>query len=286
MKKLIVLIALLIGAAPLCRAGREIEKPLPQYSDDIANILQSIPSPLEICFLIKEISKDYNKSNLNNPSFVGNYTMSHKMALNLGVYSTDLGYVNLYGQTQDVNAYLDAVRKLAQGLDIERFFDYNHIKELANSKSNLKELLAVTQRNFEQITVHLGDQKRESISILMLTGGWIEALYLTTLVYEKTKDAKLKEKIGEQKVTLEQIRRVLNIYEDKPNYRTLVLELEQLSKIYEGVEITTGGGPAKVKEVNKELVISEGNVSEVKISERQLANITSLLRGIRDKMVR
>lgn len=255
-------------------------------SGDVANILQSIPSPLEISSLIKKVGGKYDQSHLNNPKFVSNYTMSHKKALNLGIFSTDLGYANLYDQRQDILNYLDAVKSLANGLGIGQFFDYEQIKKLANSSNNIPELLKVTQQNFEKITRHLETSRRESVSVLILTGSWIEALYLTTLVYESTKDTRLKEKIGEQKITLEQIRKVINLYSDKPNFRGIIRDLEQLSLVYKKVSITKKDGKPVFKQNGGEIVFTGGERTNVQISDGDLATISSLARGIRDKMIK
>ncbi len=266
--------------------GGEQSVVTPISGEIIIDILQSIPSPLEISLLIKEIGTEYNRGDLSDHTFVTNYNTSFKQALNLGVYSTDLGYANLYGKNQDVIDYLNSVKKLADNLNIGQFFDYNTIKQLAQSSNNLDSLLQMTQQNFEKINVHLQEQRRENLSILILTGGWVEALYLSTLVYDKTQDKQLREKIGEQKVALEQILLVLDIYKTKPNFSSLIKDLKELSKIYARVKITiTKGEPIMIEE-NGELIIKQGSKSEVEIDEKDLESIASLLKSIRNKIIK
>lgn len=260
---------------------------VPKVSNEIiVDILQSIPSPLELSLLIQKIGTDYNRASLSDPTRVANYNNSFRQSLSLGVYSTDLGYANLYGKNQDVLDFLNSVKELADNLNIGQFFDYNTIKKLAQSSSNLDSLLRITQQNFEKINVHLQDQKREHLSILILTGGWIEGLYLSSLVYEKTKNPQLREKIGEQKVALEQILLVLDIYKTKPNFGVLIDDLKELQKIYNRVKITiTAGDPVMVESKNGELIIEQGTVSTVEIDEKDLESIISLLKSIRNKII-
>jgi hypothetical protein len=182
--------------------------------------------------------------------------------------------------------FLDAVKDLAEKLSIGQFFDYNTIKKLAQSSSNLDSLLRITQQNFEKINVHLQDQKRENLSILILTGGWIEGLYLSSLVYEKTKNPQLREKIGEQKLALEQILLVLDVYKTKPNFSVLIDDLKELQKIYNRVKITIQQGEPVMVEKNGELVIEQGTVSTVEIDEKDLESILSLLKSIRNKNIK
>jgi hypothetical protein len=75
--------------------------------------------------------------------------------------------------------------------------------------------LLITTKNFNNINGYLQQQKRANLSILILTGGWLEALHITCQVVEKNpnNDA-LKERIGEQKIILENIMLLLS----KPYY--------------------------------------------------------------------
>jgi len=260
---------------------------LPQISDDlVANIMQSIPSPIETSFLIKGIGAPYNVSNLNDPNLVTNYNTNYSQALNLGVYSTDLGFANLYDKNQDVLNYLNAVKKLADNLGIGQYFDYKTIKELASSSGNVEQLLQLTQQNLEKIHNHLNEQKRESLTILILTGGWVEALYLTTLVHQKSNNKELKDRIGEQKIALEQILTILDVYKTKPNFATLIADLKELNKIYSKVQIKTTVGKPTQKVVNGEIITEDNTVSTVIIQDADVQAITSMVKSIRNKIIK
>jgi hypothetical protein len=299
MKKLNVVFALLLlfgCSAQEANTEESLESTAPtvieaaplQLSDDIvAGIMQSIPSPIETSLLIKETGAAYSVSSLNDPTIVTTYNDSYRQALNLGVYSTDLGFANLYDKNQDVLNFLNSVKTLADKLNIGQFFDYKTIKELASSSGNVEKLLQLTQQNFERINSHLNDQKRENLSILILTGGWTEALYLTTLVHQKTKNKKLKEKIGEQKVALDQILLVLDFYKNKPNFPSLIADLKELQKVYNRVEIKTiSTGKPVTKEVNGELVVEDATVSQINITDADVDLITSLTKSIRSKIIK
>ena len=83
----------------------------PAISEDvIADIIQQIPSPLEISTLLKEAETKYDKSHLNDPENISNYNSNFKKALALGIYGTDLGYTNIYGQNQDALFYLNSIK--------------------------------------------------------------------------------------------------------------------------------------------------------------------------------
>jgi len=253
----------------------------------INDIIQSIPSPLEISILIKDMA-EYNKSMLNNPDDVTKYNTQYKQALNLGVYGTDLGYANINGKNQHALSFLSSVKKLADGLSIGQFFDYNTIKKLAESNNNLDSLILTTTTNFEKINYNLRQQKREHLSILLLTGGWVEAVYLTVEVYKGMAEPNplLREKIGEQKIVLDQILLVLDVYKKKPNFSTLINDLSELQKIYDQIEIETIYAPPTMKEVNGTLVIVDNTTSTIKITDADIEKISSLIKSIRSKVIK
>ena len=48
----------------------------------------------------------------------GNYVTNKSMALNLGIYTCDLSFASLYEQTQLIIDYMNAAKKMADGLGI------------------------------------------------------------------------------------------------------------------------------------------------------------------------
>ncbi|TAF35402.1 MAG: hypothetical protein EAZ57_04930 [Cytophagales bacterium] len=260
----------------------------PSVSPEVIDeIIQSIPSPLEVSMLIKSVEKEYRKDGLNSPKSADSYTTNYQKALNLGVYSTDLGYGNIYGKSQESLEYLNAVKRLADGLAIGQFFDYATIKRLAASNENIDSLLTITQTNFEKINQHLRQQKRESLSILILTGGWLEAVYLTAQVYNSSKDPKLKEKLGEQKLVLKQILLVLDIFKNQPNFNEIITDLNELDKIYNNINISvTKGQPKTTIDADGNLVFVSNDITTVTISDQDVDTITSLIKSIRGKIIK
>lgn len=263
-----------------------------QDDDIISTILQSIPSPLELSQLIKEVGTDYNLGFLNASTSVNNYNTSYRQALNLGIYSTDLGYCNLYNKNQDILNYLSSVKDLANDLGIGQYFDAETIKKLVGDRNNLEALINTTQQNFEKINTHLREEKREYQSVLLLTGGWVESVYITTLVYKQTKAKggakveKLKEKIGEQKLTLEQLVLVLEIYKSKPSFDGLVTDFKELQKVYNRVQITSKQVPITTVIVNGAPETSGGAITTVTMSDADLELIATQLTNIRNKIIK
>ena len=81
-------------------------------------IFYSLPSPLETAMILKRAGAKYNEEILNSADNTSRYNTNKSMALNLGIYSTDLSYASLFDQTQASIRYMTASKKMAEGLGI------------------------------------------------------------------------------------------------------------------------------------------------------------------------
>ncbi|HEY9044687.1 MAG TPA: hypothetical protein VIN08_02280 [Ohtaekwangia sp.] len=256
-------------------------------SEVIGDILQQIPSPLEISVLLKESGKKYNGTYLNSADNTSKYNSNYKKALNLGIYGTDLGYTNIYEQNQDGVKYMASIKDLANGLSIGQFFDIETIGRLATNSKNLDSLLLITTQNFNTINSYLQTQGRANLSVLFLTGGWLEALHITCEVATANPDNKqLKETIGEQKIILENIILLLSFYkESDQNMASLLTDMEELKKIYDKVKITYTYKESTFEVVDGVMVIKDNSTSTIEITPEDIASIRAATSSIRTKII-
>ena len=253
----------------------------------IAEILQQIPSPLEISVLLKESGKKYNAGYLNSPDNISKYNSNYKKALNLGIYGTNLGYTNIYEQNKDGVSYIGVIKKLADGLSIGQFFDIETIGRLATNSKNLDSLLLITTQNFNSINHYLQTQGRANLSVLLLTGGWLEAVHITCNVAASDPDNKeLQEKIGEQKVILNNIISLLTFYKDTDqNMASLLTDMEELKKVFDKVNITYTYKESTFEIVDGVMVIKDNSSTTIDITLENVNEIRTLLGSIRNKII-
>lgn len=289
MKKPYLLLTLFLLSFAFCAndVAANTHKPNSNFQSDdlISQIIQSIPSPLEVTMLMKEQTLVYDRTKLNDPDNRSKYNQNVDKAINLGIYSTDLGYANIYGQTQDAIRYLRAVNDLAEALNIAEHFDYKLLKELAESTddNNLAKLIETTTVNFEKVNNDLREEQgRPHLSILLLTGGWIEATYLMTLINERNPSQVIKEKIAEQKLVLDRLVLALQIYRDKPGMEDIHNEMVSLQRVYDEIEIEIieDSEPTQ-RVVGDQIVIEDGARSNVIMDDGHIQEITTIIRNIR-----
>ena len=261
----------------------EDEHTVTSINDSLMQTLNSIPSPIETAFQIQKSGGEYNKSFLNHTDNRENYLTATQQALNLGIYSADLAYINIY-KSNDVLQYLTVVSRIAEDLGIGKFFDLQSMSELAKHDNNLDSLLQVTTDNFETINAHLQEQEQSHLSMLMLTGGWLEGLHLINSVYQDKPSEELKERIGEQKFVLGQIVMLVKYFKGKNStISNLYSKLEELNKIYSQIEIKT------IKSDKVDYIFEDGlriavprSSSKVMITDAQVKEIIAKANSIRN----
>jgi len=260
----------------------------PTISNEVLeSIVQQIPSPLEVSVLLKEAGTQYDASILNSTDNISKYNSNYEKALNLGVYGTDLGYTNIYEQNQDAIFYLNAIKDLADGLSIGQFFNFGVIKRLATNSRNLDSLLLITTINFNNINSYLQEQQRANLSVLLLSGGWVEALHIMCKVSEKNPgNMELRERIGEQKIILESIMLLLSFYsEDNPYINDLREKLLTLQEKFDAIQITQTYEESTLKEVNGIVTIENNSTSTVNITDEDVKAIIATTTSIRESII-
>jgi len=256
-------------------------------SGEVSDILHRIPSPLEISVLLRESGKSYDASFLNSPDNAGRYNTNHRKALNLGIYGTDLGYTNIYEQSQDGIRYLSTIKDLADELNIGQFFKMETIQRLAANSKNLDSLLLITTQNFNDINQYLQTQNRSNLSVLFLTGGWLEALHITCEVEKANpNNRQLLETIGEQKIILDNIMQLLSLYKgSEQNMDGLLEDMQILKRSFEKVIITSVYKPSTYELIDGVMVVKDNSSSTVEITQADVENIRAATNTIRIKII-
>ncbi|OFX77507.1 MAG: hypothetical protein A2X12_10725 [Bacteroidetes bacterium GWE2_29_8] len=263
----------------------EKSKKVQVAKEEVVRLLKSFPSPLEITSLIKQSGAGYDEDILNNVNKVSSYNTSFNKALNLGIYGADLGYVNIYEKSFSAMKYLEVVKSLADDLKVGHFFDFNTLKRLASNNKNIDSLIYISTSSFEKMNNYLSDQNRGNVSTLILVGGWLEGLYISTQMVKKTNNKDLIERIGEQKVALNDIYILLAIYKNEPNFAKLVSHFEDLKETYKNINITYEYAEPTTKEVDGMLIIEDNTRSSVNINDQQLQTIINKISEIRAEIV-
>jgi hypothetical protein len=96
----------------------------------------------------------------------------------------------------------------------------------------------------------------------------------------------LQEKVGEQKVILNNIVALLTFYkESDPNIASLLTDMENLKKVYDQVNITYTYKESSYEIVNGVMVIKDNSTSTIDIKPELVQEIGSQIGTIRTKII-
>ena len=248
--------------------------------DDIGTakqIFYSLPSPLETAMLLKSAGATYNEELLNPVSNASNYTTNRMMALNLGIYTTDLSFASLFDQTQTSIDYMNAAKQMADGLGILDAIDNNTIERLEENINNRDVIMDIISETIMSSSSFLTENERPALASIVLVGGWIEGLYIaTSLVGDSPiEDNKLVERIVDQKLSFEWVLKLLEDNQDHPDIDAIMDDIIDLKETFDKITITT----SKIQAVPDE----ESNVTVLK-SESTIRITPSIFDELTDKI--
>jgi hypothetical protein len=255
-------------------------------AEAIAEISKNISSPVEIANLLQLLEVPFSPEYLASSVDANKQTTAFDKALALGILGADLGYLNMYEKTGTSIDILSSIRKLAEGIRVGQYFDFETIKRLSLNKSNLDSLLFLSIDSYTKIDQYLRNDNRGHLSALMIIGVWTEAQYLATQVVKRYPDQMLKDRIGEQKIILNDLIMLADPYCGKDTeFSALCKDLQKIKEKYRDIRITyTLGEPISV-EKDGGLVVEQTETSKVEMTDEQLSAIIDVTKEIRNRLI-
>jgi hypothetical protein len=204
-------------------------------------IFNALPSPLESAMLIKSAGARFDATLLNPVGNSNNYVTNKSMALNLGIYTCDLSFTSLYEQTQLVIDYMNAAKKMADGLGILKAIEQSQIDKLEENINNSEVIMEIVSETFMNSNSYLSDNGQPAIAAMVLVGGWFEGLYISTQLVDM-KDFngnKLVGRIIDQKLSIDILLNLLETSKGNPAVDELIVQVKRLKVIFDKISITT-----------------------------------------------
>ncbi len=247
-------------------------------------VFYSIPSPLQMATLLKKSGAKYNVNYLNPIDNISKYTSSSDMALNLGVYGTDMSLASIFNQAQETMLYMKRVNSLAKSLAISNAFDETIAMRLEANTDNRDSVLLIISEAYWEADSRLKDENRASVSALILAGGWVEGLYIASKIAGETRNEAVLKRIAEQKLSLNNLIGLLESYPNDESIGNIVTLLKELKKVYEPIKASSDNPVAKTDPQTKITTISSsGTVSA--LTPEQLGEISPKIEYIRNSII-
>ncbi|MBP7730378.1 MAG: hypothetical protein KA114_01945 [Bacteroidales bacterium] len=299
-KALLTIVLIFALFLPGCgRGGEKQKKEVPQVvqkDKDVERIQEEIkqaekifnalPTPLESAMLIKNAGATFDRKYLNPIENVKLYTTTRSMALNLGVYTCDLSFASLYDQTQLIIDYMNAAKKMADGLGILDAINEETITKLENNINNKEAIMEIISETFLNTNSYLADNNQSAIATIVLVGGWIEGLYISTqLVNLKDFDGnRLVAIIIDQKLSIDILINLLESHKGNPIIDELIGQMLKLKSIFDKINIQTTPIKTEIDQATNVTILKSKVTTDMSLNT--FKELTAVVKEIRDSFVK
>jgi hypothetical protein len=264
----------------------ELDDDLTEKINTAKRVFYSLPSPLETAMLIKSAGANYDSDLLNKVENTSKYNTNLKMALNLGIYTTDLSYASLFDQTQATLSYINAAKKMADGLEILDAIDEATIRRLEENINNRDVIIDIISETLLNSNSFLEDKGLQNTSSIILVGGWVEGLHIATSLVAPGADLKtnkLVERIVDQKLSLEIVKNLLDNNKDNAEVQVLLKDVAELKVIYDKITIEQSAvTPVEDPNTNVTTLKSE---STIKMTQEVFDELTRKVKELRTRYI-
>jgi len=203
---------------------------------EIETNVYPLPTSAEVIKMLSDLEVGYIFGISNPVENAKKYFSSTSRAVNLGVFGADLSYATLYNIQQEVINYLDAIRSLANELNMSKIYDETLYERIKLNFDKRDELVKVLTTAFNDTYTYLADNDQQSLALLVVGGAWVEGMYLTTHVSEAAYQvAGISKNLLEQKKSYELLIELTKPYETDPIVTDFVKKLDPIKKVYDGL---------------------------------------------------
>jgi hypothetical protein len=227
----------------------------------VREIVYPLPTAFEVTEMINKVEASYIIGLANLTSNVDKYFTDKDQAINLGVFSADLSYASTYNMKQEVMNYMEATENLVVELGITGAFSVNFVDDIEANINNKDVLVNLITESFYDTYEYLVKNNKEDLSLLVLTGTWIEAMYISCNISETIyHNPELVKVILHQKSSLDKLIELLTPHTEHETIQVVLADLKPIKDIYDGVD-------------------------ETGITEDQLKNIIEQANNLRNKII-
>lgn len=192
-----------------------------------------LPTSFYITSLLKEAEAPYIPTISNPVDNADHYFSQREKAINLGVFGADLCYAVTYMKTQEILLYLNVSKRLRDEINIMTSFYQNCYQRVENNLNIEDSLISIISDSFYDTYNYLTHNQKDKMAILVLSGSWIEGLYITTQIgLTARNNQKILEIIAEQETSLNKLLEIMQPVKDDKEITDIFHDLFEIQRIY------------------------------------------------------
>lgn len=229
-----------------------------------------LPSALQLAYiLVKSSGFNYMPDICSPIKSATQFNSHYQMAINLGIYSTDLSYCLINKKTDDATKYLNEVRILSDQLGFGDIFKSNSFVQRFQNNTEVPDSLASLIGELQMgIDTYLEESHQKYINAIAYSGALVESTYIADCVYEKNQGKN--SCLPEQMDIMEGLIKLLTKNQSLDNnIPALITQLKEITALYGSFD------EVKNKSGDKPLVLTPEHIGQV----------NKAIKSLRDKFI-
>ncbi len=257
-----------------------------QAQDDILNEMAEegearepeafyLPSALQIGSIFQKSGLSYIKGLTNPPSNQDQYITKSQKILNFGVYSADLAYIILNGQSQEATDYLKTIKSLSDKIGFGAVFESEELlNRFQNSLGNEDSILNVMIDIQMQTDMYVDENNLQEVTHIIFAGAWIEGMYLGVKASNSINQHMISGRLVEQMTILDNLVKALRSNNNQTeDLKQLSKDLNNLDKFFMQLE----------ENKNSQKIAS---FRDYKISKEHLEQLSIMITELRNRITK
>jgi hypothetical protein len=231
------------------------------YLQELGSVRVNIEQSSKLYALMTEKGYSFDNTLVISPG--KSYSTSKQQALGLGMYGADLSYSTIFGQTQGATEYMKSIVQLSEKMGIPEAFDQELLGKLTSDDSTINKSILLTKA-YIKATDQLYSEDRAKLVVMMVAGGWIQGLSISSNAALKkgSADSEIIMGIYDQVYSFENTYKMLEVFKDD----------KDVSDVYQKIH--------EVKPQFDRLIHSKG-----RLTESHLQEIVELTKSLKSQLV-
>ncbi len=248
-------------------------------SGNVRLIFYNMYLPPQMANIFEQTGANYNPSLLNQSDNFARYQDPHKIAINLGIYGVDMNYARMFNQASMTAKYFLTIQMMTKKLGIPASYYEDLLNGIDQFSANKDSLVRIAGEVYERTDAYLKRNGRDATAALIVAGGWIEALYISTKIIESDpENMEMIDRIAEQKYSLNSLISLLGNYQEDISVAGDLLLLKLLKKSFDKFEIYYDQDDFKLDTVNKLISASEYHSGITPAIIKEVGDLTGEIR--------
>jgi hypothetical protein len=171
---------------------------------------------------------------------------------------------------------------LHEELGISEAVGVDLISRMEKNQDNQDSMRMIISESFANLEQYLKENEQIDVAAMMLSGGVVEALYISTQVVDPANpDERIAQLIADQKYSVKSLKELFESYSGDQDLTEYLKDIQSIWKIYE--TMAEEKAESETKTEGDVLVI--GAQKQIKITPEHLTELKSLVTEIRNKYI-